>query len=341
MQLFVAVCILAKDEEQNIGAVLRQLVRQSLMLDASKRVMVHVVANGCTDKTVTAAKACSSLFNGKAASLQVHDLPQGGKSRSWNRTVHELVDSYADYMLFLDADISFADDLILSELLERLEDDPRVEVCAGYPVKDVERKTSKSVLDLISLKLSSNTRHIDAISGQLYAARAATLRTIWLPDATPGEDGFLNAMVNTTGFSRRPVPGRVVGHRRPTHYFESLGPIAFMQHERRLIIGTIINRWIFEHLWSLKLSTAAGPLIRDWNRDDPEWVERLIRKRVGRRTWLIPSAILFGRLNSNQARPLVRRLAFLPLALAATVATLPPSISANRRLKQRGSASTW
>lgn len=339
--MFIAVCILAKDEERNIASVLRQLASQSLAQRPGVRVEIHVVANGCTDGTVAEAKAFSASFQRLGASLQVHDLQPGGKSRSWNRTVHELVVEQVDYMVFLDADISFADEQVLSELLDRLEDDPTIDVCAGYPVKDVERKPRKSLLDLISLKLSSDTRHIDAISGQLYAARASTLRTIWLPDATPGEDGFLNAMVKTDGFSRQPVPGRVVGHRRPTHYYESLGPIAFMQHERRLIIGTIINRWIFEHLWSLQLTTTAAPLIRDWNRGDPDWVERMIRKRVGRRRWLIPGTILFGRLNSNRARPLARRLAFFPLALAATLATLPPSISANRRLKKQGSANTW
>lgn len=340
-RLRVAVCILAKDEERNISNVLEQLLSQSVLSDPDLHLEIHVVSNGSTDGTVAAAEACAGLFEVSAASLHVHDLKLAGKSRAWNQAVHHLLPASLDYIVFLDADITFIDNKVVADLLQQLVDDPTLQVCAGYPIKDVEAKEKKSLHDRLSLRISRNTRHVDAISGQLYAARADALKDIWLPDMTPGEDGFLNAMIYTHGFTKEPGTGRVRGLARPTHYYEALGSLAFLRHEQRLIVGTIINRWIFEHLWSLKLSSSAGHLIREWNIEDPAWVESIIRARVGNQAWLIPNAIVFGRLKANRSRPLLKRMAFFPLALAATLLTIPPSIGANRRLKKVGAASTW
>lgn len=339
--LKIAACILAKDEERNIRAVLEQLRRQSILSDSGVAIEIHVVSNGSTDSTVSEAAACSNLFDDTAASLHVHNLKLAGKSRAWNRAVHDLLPASADYIVFLDADITFIDNDVVADLVRPLVDDPFLHVCAGYPVKDVAAKNRKSLLDRLSLRVSSNTRFVDAISGQLYAVRATALKDIWLPDTTPGEDGFLNAMIYTCGFTREHECGRVKGLERPTHFFEALDPIAFLRHERRLIVGTIINRWIFEYLWSLKLSSSAGHLIRKWNSEDPGWVENIIRERVGNQSWLVPNAIVFGRLKGNHGRPLAKSIAFLPLALAATLLTIPPAIGANRRLKKVGAASTW
>jgi hypothetical protein len=91
----------------------------------------------------------------------------------------------------------------------------------------------------------------------------------------------------------------------------------------------------------LKLTEPAGGLIRQWNSDDPDWVEKLIRKRSANHSWLVPNAILFGRLGSNKTVPTWKRAANLPLALAATLLTVPPAVAANRQLKKVGAAKTW
>jgi len=205
----------------------------------------------------------------------------------------------------------------------------------------VVNKERKSLVDRFSLAVSSQTRHQNAITGQLYAIKAEEARRIWLPDETPGEDGFLNAMVNTDGFTQvRPGP-LVREHGRPTHYYDDLKPGDFVRHERRLIVGTVINRWIFEYLWSLDLSSPAGPLIRDLNNSEPDWVERIVRERATGQRWLIPNAIVFARMKTRAGEAIWKRAAFLPLAAAATLITVPPAIAANRLLKRTGAAKVW
>lgn len=339
--LHIAVCILAKDEGANIGRTLVQLARQTFIRAGASRVDVHVVANGSTDDTVDKALEAAPEFEGTSAKLHVHDLHPGGKSRAWNTAVHDLTDAGVSTFVFIDADITFADDAVISDLLETLKNDKRAEVCSGYPVKDVSAKRNKSPLDLFSLAISSRTRHVGVINGSLYVGRAECLRRIWLPNQTPGEDGFLNAMVTTDGFTVEVDPRKVRMSERPTHYFKAHRPLEFVDHERRLIVATIVNRWIFEHLWSLNRKDSVGPLIAEYNAKEPDWVETLIQERGANRRWLVPNAILFGRLRSNGSQAMWRKMAHLPLGIAATLLTLPPALRANRRLKRRGASSSW
>lgn len=336
-----AVCILAKDEEEQIGACLAQIARQSFIRDHCDAIEIHVVANGCADNTAIVARGCSELFDGTRATLHVHDLQPGGKSRAWNRAVHELVGDSVENFVFVDADVTFVDDHVIAKMLARLKVNNHLAALSSFPIKDVDTKVRKSALDRFSLIVSSRTRHVEVINGQLYVARAQALREIWLPDQIPGEDGFLNAMLSTRGFTHPADPALVSATTEPTHYFHSHRPLEFVSHERRMIVGTMINRWIFEYLWSLESVTPAGRLIRDWNKTDAEWVDRLVGHRAAKTKWLIPSAILFSRFRGGRGRPLWKHAAYFPAAAAAFLLTLPPAILANKRLKEVGAASIW
>ncbi len=337
----IAICILAKNEEKSIGSCLRQLAAQSVVRDCNEPITVHVVANGCSDNTVEIARACYRFFQGTCTTLQVHDLPQGGKSRAWNRTVHDFAGDENDTFVFLDSDVTFTKEHILSEMVHRLQIDEDLAAFSSFPVKDVERKLKKNLLDRFSLSVSSRTRHLDVINGQLYVARAGALGEIWLPDQIPGEDGFLNAMLCTRGFTQPADPTLVAASSEPTHYFHSHRPLEYVSHERRMIVGTMVNRWLFEHFWTLKLTTPAGPLIRDWNQTDPAWVDRLVNKRAMQAKWVIPKTILFSRFKGRAGRSWWKHVAYVPVDVAAFLLTSPPAILANKRLKEVGAAATW
>jgi glycosyltransferase involved in cell wall biosynthesis len=338
--LSLAICILAKDEGRNIGSCLVQLAEQTVIKRLDQAIDIHVVANGCSDDTVAVANSRKAEFHGKVK-LHVHNLHQGGKSRAWNRAVHDLVSPATEFLVFVDADITFVSDKVIASLLERVEAHERIVACSSFPVKNVAIKPKKNLFDRFSLLVSKRTRHVGVINGQLYVARASALREIWLPDQTPGEDGFLNAMLTTRGFTQPADLTLVVTPDAPTHYFHSHRTLEFVSHERRMIVGTMINRWIFELLWSRKLATPAGPLIRDWNEADPEWVDRLVSRKAESRGWLIPGAIVFGRFRRSDKRVWWKRAAHVPVAVAATLLTLPPAVLANRRLKEVGAAATW
>ena len=337
----IAVCILAKDEGKLIGQCLRELALQSLIRNRAEVIEIHVVANGCTDNTVAVAQGCAELFADSRASLHVHDLHPGGKSRAWNRTVHELVSPDVQTFIFLDADVTVANENVLNELLSRIRRDAQLAGFSGFPVKDVAIKSDKSLLDRFSLLVSSGTRHLDVINGSLYVARASALHDIWLPDEIPVEDGFLNGMLSTRGFTQPADPSLVSATSEPTHYFHSHSPLEFVAHERRTIVGMMINRWLFEYFWSLELDQPVGHLIREWNDEDPAWVDKFVMRQAANARWLIPNAILFGRFKRHPGRSFWKYAATLPIALAATASTLPPAILANKRLKQLGAAATW
>ena len=337
----IAACVLAKNEAASIGGLLRQLTQQVLFLRDDVLIDLHVVANGCTDDTAASAEGARGELEATNATLIVHDLQRGGKSRSWNRAVHDLIRPGADFLLFLDSDITLLNEQVLQELLVALTKTASASACSGYPVKDIDTKKAKSLLDRFSLAVSRQSRTEGVINGSLYLVRAAALKEVWLPDQTPGEDGFLNAMLTTHGFTVPPEPGRVITLWRPTHHYRAHRARDFLHHERRMIVGTMVNRWIFEHLWSLRSDKPVGRLIKQWNEQRPSWVDDLIQRHTRGRSWVIPGAIMFGRLALRGKQPSWK----LPLHLAggalATILTLPPAIAANSKLRRLGAAETW
>lgn len=338
----LAICILARNEAGSIGATLASLARQSIFAGEGEKPTVFVVPNGCTDDTAGAAETNGrAVLSPRGISFEVMNLPEPGKSRAWNRFVHGGVLDRFDLVAFVDSDIEFIGDDAIAEGVTALAADPGVQVYTGYPIKNISASARKTTLDKLSLATSRLTRYVGDINGSFYIARSECLATIWLPDETPGEDGFLNAMVVTGGFIRHTSPGAIVQSAVPTHYFEAHSPTQFFAHERRMIVGTMINRWIFEHLWSLKLTEPAGPLIGRWNAENPRWVEELIASHVRGRRWVVAQELITRRLSGGRGGGVVRRAASLAVLVPATLLTIPPAILANRVLRQRGAASIW
>lgn len=336
----IALMILAKDEERNIGRILDAIASQTLIAREEAAISVYVIANGCGDRTAAVAReSAKKSLHSVGIETKVCDWPTPGKSRSWNRVVHEVLPLDVDYVLALDADIEFVGNSVLAAMFDQLRSNPEVQVVSGFPVKATARKARPTLIDRFSMSISGMTRHSGVINGSLYLARASCLREIWLPDDTPGEDGFLNAMVMTRGFSQAEQRDAVAQLAEPSHYFEGHSPTTYFAHETRMIVGTMINRWIFEHLHSLRLSEPAGPLIQRLNREEPDWVERIIAERSAGR-WLIPPALLFGRLAPKRGLTPAYLLR-LPVRLLAAALTLPPAFRANRVLKKRGASSLW
>jgi len=203
----LSVGIFAHNEEQNIGATLNSLFEQTLVTDGAlndldiSALEILCVANGCRDGTADVAR---SYGHGLApqVSYRVIDLPEPGKARTWNTYVHDLSDPAADFLILMDADIIFDTQDVLEQLLRRLVADPAAQVATDTPLKLFAGDPSKmSVSDRASLAASEQKSKSGVLCGQLYCARAEALRSIWLPPALPVEDGFLAAMITTSGFT--------------------------------------------------------------------------------------------------------------------------------------------
>ena len=199
--------IFAHNEERNIGATLESLFSQTLFDGAAARKLgvealeVLCLANGCRDRTLEVARSYG-LDLPPHVTYRVVDLPEPGKSRTWNAFVHELSAGNATFLVAMDADIIFEQDDVLEQLVRRLLDDPRAQVSTDTPLKALAADpASLSMADRASVAASSQASKEGVLCGQLYCARADILRKIWLPPALPVEDGFLGAMIKTSGFT--------------------------------------------------------------------------------------------------------------------------------------------
>ena len=339
--MLISVCVIAKDEANSIAQLIESVATQTVFLGHDEFEFV-IVCNGCTDDTASVAKlTLNKVFGGTKVKFRVYDTQEAGKSRSWNLAVHKILDPSADIFVFMDADIHINDTEVIAHLLWKLSVDPNVTAVSGWPVKDAALKKRKSVLDHISLTISSQTLPPHAVNGSLYVGLAAELRKIWLPVPTPGEDGFLSAMIHTQGFLKKPEPNRIQRADRPTHYYETHTVAGYLRHERRITIATAINGWIFEKLWEQNSTAHAGNLIQNWNERDPLWVSRLVSSKVSKKRWALPARLLTWRLGNLRGVGLKTFWIRAPLSITATILNIWPTIQANEVIKRSDAASIW
>ena len=176
----VAVAIFAHQEEKRIGACLA-----SLPLDRADTVF-HVLANGTTDATAERARAAAA----GRGNVIVHDIAQGGKSRTWNHMVHGLLTGGEEAVVFMDGDAQIVAGSI-DALVADLAVHPQANAAAGLPMNGRMAATYQAGL-----------RAEGGMFGDLYALSGAFLRDIRarglrLPDDLIGDDGLVAAWAHT------------------------------------------------------------------------------------------------------------------------------------------------
>lgn len=344
--------MLAYNEQSSIATALQSVLRQSIFTVPTMAALAldHVelvcVPNGCTDTTATIARetiAAQSLS--AAVTASVIELEQGGKARTWNAFVHDISDPTADFLVLVDSDITIDDVSVMQQLVSCLLDNPEVKVATDGPIKVFPRHgILAAVINGVSRRISGHragNRH--AICGQLYCARAIELRKVWMPPALPVEDGFLNAIVQTDGFTQAADNRTVLRVEGASHFFEAeQGLGGYFRHETRILVGSVINAWLFNLLWEEGKGGHVGARIAEWNRADPRWLERYIdRKGYRARNWVVPRPFMLWRLTPLRGLPRSRVLVKLPLALAATALNLIACARANHILRMEGGTSLW
>lgn len=290
--------VFAHDEEAGISAMIAGLRAQRVPgLD----LRVLVLANGCADQTVQVARA---------AGAEVAELPEGGKSRTWNHFVHGLSRPEADLLIFADADIVLPEPDTLARLIDGLTKRPALWVLNSQPVKDTALRGAQTWVERLALKASGGLDDWKtAICGQLYAMPAARARQFLLPIGLPVEDGFLRAMVLTSALSAQEDLSRIDGLDGLHHVYASETTLAgLVRHQERIVIGSAINAALFAHLRALPDGARRAELARLAREDRalsgvlaqalPRWpdgyvplhflVKRLARARMSR----LPVALL-------------------------------------------------
>ena len=174
----IVVAVLAHNEERRIGACLA-----SLPLD-DPGVAVHVVVNGSSDCTAAIARI---LGQGR---LTVHEWPEGGKARSWNRFVLDTPGIEGDAFVFVDGDAQVAPGSIAA-LAATLAADPAVNAAAAMPRNG--RRAEQYCAEMIASHGLFGDLY--ALSGSFVARlRASGIR---LPEDLVGDDSLIGALAKT------------------------------------------------------------------------------------------------------------------------------------------------
>lgn len=306
--------IFAHNEAGGIAAMLGELARQDLFCAPGRSVRVHLLANGCSDDTVAVARAAvASGWPG--APLVIHDLAEGGKSRTWNRFVHDLSRPEAGMLMFCDADIRLPAADSLSRLVAHLEARPGLQAVSSRPVKDMSHDNPPRgpVERLIALAGGTLGDWKTSICGQLYVMPAAMARRFHLPVGLPVEDGFVRTMVASDVMRQPGDLSRLDGAEGVFHVYESerrLGPL--VRHQVRIIIGSAINAQLFAEL----AETPDVPATLERAAADPDWLGGGLSRRLPRWYGWGGTHFVTRRFHNWRRSPSLKRTAALIPGLA-------------------------
>ncbi|MBV1691525.1 glycosyltransferase [Novosphingobium sp. G106] len=171
----IVVAVLAHNEERRIGACLASLPL------GDPTVSVHVVVNGSRDRTAAIARERRVI---------VHDWPEGGKARSWNRFLFDTPGIEGDVFVFVDGDAEVTPGSITA-LAVTLAADSAINAAAGMP-RNGRRAEQYRAEMTASRGLFGD---LYALSGTFVAKlRASGVR---LPADLIGDDSLIGALAKT------------------------------------------------------------------------------------------------------------------------------------------------
>ncbi|HEY5285168.1 MAG TPA: glycosyltransferase [Polyangia bacterium] len=347
-EIRLGIGILAHNEAGTLPSLVASLFQQSIFHQHRPRfAAIHVVCipNGCTDDTAAVARACLdkavATLGANNVSCAVEELSTAGKANAWNHCIHNALTAY-EFVCLLDADILFASSDTIQAALRRVVEDARVCVATDLPLKQPGDEKASLVGRLSEAFSRASPPGPTEICGQFYCARASVLRSIWIPDGLPVEDGFLRAMVITNEFRQAEDPQRIVRADGASHFFESKRSLRELwRHKKRLMIGTTLNILLFQHLWDHAGEQGAGQLLRDHSKTDPSWLSQYLSDKVSRHYWVVPMGHVLRRLGALRELPVPKAMKRVPVALAATVLDLAVALSANREIKRGVGLGYW
>jgi glycosyltransferase involved in cell wall biosynthesis len=174
------VAIFAHQEERRIAGCINSLPLQSEAFE------FHLLINGTTDRTAAIARG----LTGHLPRFQIHDLPEGGKARTWNHFVDHVFDPSAPTVLFVDGDAEVLPGA-LEAMLTTLAANPNANGVNALPVagraQDAYRQQMLNDHGLFGA--------LYGLSGDfLNRMKASTIR---LPLDLVGDDGLIAALAKT------------------------------------------------------------------------------------------------------------------------------------------------
>lgn len=286
----VDIGLFAQNEGAGIVAMLAHLAGQDVF-GSGCDVQVHVLCNGCADDTVPRAQLEAP------EGFRVHDLPEAGKSRTWNRFVHHIARRDADVVVFCDTGIRWPDAGAVGRLVDGVMARPDLHVLNSEPVKDIAVQGPRGLVQrLIAASAGGLDDWRRSICGQFYAMPGHAARRYLLPIGLPVEDGFLHAMVVTDRFTAADDNDRIDGLQGAWHIYPSERTLrGLIRHQTRLVVGSASNAAVFRHLKAEGFERIARELSRA--AADETWLPGVLRLRLPRLPYAyVPLHFLVRRL---------------------------------------------
>lgn len=295
--------IFAHNEAEVIADLIADLSRQVALTREDLDLRVMLMANGCSDATAARAQeAVAALPEGLQDRFVIHDLAEGGKSRTVHRFIHDTARGDAVILGFMDADIRLPQTDTLGRMIDGMLTRSELHAFTSRPVKDVvhDKLEVGLVPRLIAAGGDGLTNFRKSICGQLYILRGDMARSIGLPAGLPVEDGFVRAMVVTDLLSRDQDLTRIDGDPAVYHVYESIRSIPdLIHHQTRLIVGSAINAALYgkfrreghdrKALQDLLMQTARNP----------DWLAGVLKTELPRRPFgYVPFRFLTNRIGA-------------------------------------------
>lgn len=349
----VSIGILAHNEEKSIASVLDSLWKQSLIChpEPLRKIEVIIVCNGCSDRTAEVAQNTLQKLEVNTDSnllyWKIEEVKEPGKSNAWNLLVHQFSAIDADFFCLMDADIVLYAKDTLAKMLNVLHDNPEYWIALDRPIKDVELKKNKNILEKLSVAVSKASNEGQLyICGQLYCGRSSALRDFWMPVGLPVEDGFLTQMIISENFTvENPTfTKRIVRVSEASHIFEAYtNPLELIDHEVRVVVGIVVNSFLTRYFREIcNEELTAGTLIAKMNQENHLWLNDFVRDVTAQNSWwLIPIPLVFRRYRSLKSYFWLLALIRLPIATLAFIVDLSVFIRANNKLRSKAIANYW
>lgn len=345
----IVIGLLAWNEENSIAATLASLGTQTLLRHADGQrftIDVLVVPNGCTDSTPAVAEQALQVLKSAFPSItcRVEPLTEGGKSNAWNELIHTLSPQDVDYFIMMDADIELLTPQTLESLWQTLVASPHAIISTDLPVKHLTRKLRLSLMDRLLLGAGNMTRATPGqLTGQLYCARGAAVRKVWIPKGLIVEDGFLKQILCTDGFSQPVDNSLIVRAEGASHLFECYTKLKdIWNHQIRQATGHTLYTYFTKYLRTNIDQRPVYDAIMEKSRSDPEWFLRVIHEEIKcRGWWVMDTSSLTMRWRRVRFAKGAGKLRFFLLAAAATPFDLAVFLISNSRLRSGKVKGLW
>lgn len=335
----VDIAVFAHQEAAQIATIIKDLASQDILSEPWDT-QVWILANGCTDDTVSQARAAiSALDPAVSERFVVKDLAQSGKSRTLNKFIHELARAQAGLFVLMDADIRLVETDTIARMCKAFETRSALRVFSSRPVKDVDHFDLKvgTVARLIAAGAGGLADVKKAICGQLYAIRSTIARRINVPIGLPVEDGFMRAMVATDFLKGADDPDRIDGSPDIYHVYESIRSIPeLIRHQTRLVVGGAINSTLYRRIANQVATVEEAEAFLRKVSTEEAWLGGVLREELPRAPYgYVPFHFWILRLKRLQLSKLKSPKAILVLLLGFGLDSIAYALATIRMARQQ------